>query len=238
MMADRLDGKAVAVFGGSSGMGFAVAERAVALGAAVTILSRNPSRLAQASDRLGGVASVAIDVRDAASVAAFFGGRDAFDHVVVSAAELTVGPLRSRTLEEERAAMDSKFWGAVNVAHAARINPGGSLTLVSGMLGVRPSGKATVLSAVNAAVDTLARALASEMAPVRVNCVSPGRIDTEWWDHLPDAERSALLDGTARTLPVKRVGRPEEIAVSIVHCMLNEFMTGSVLLVDGGGSIA
>lgn len=238
MISERLDGMTVAVFGGSSGMGFAVAERALALGAAVTILSRNPSRLAQAGERLGGVANVAVDVRDPAAVAAFFAGREAFDHVVVSAAELTVGPLRARSLDEERAAMDSKFWGAVNVAHAARIKAGGSLTLVSGMLGVRPSGKATVLSAINAAIDTLARALAGEMAPVRVNSVSPGRIDTEWWDHLPDADRAALLDGTARTLPVKRVGRPEEIAATIVHCMLNRFITGSVLVVDGGGSIA
>ncbi|QDZ03414.1 SDR family oxidoreductase [Nitratireductor mangrovi] len=237
-MGRSLEDKTVAVFGGSSGIGFAVAGQALAAGARVTILSRDPARLAAASSRLDRADTFALDVRDAAAVAAFFAARPAFDHVVVSAAQLSVGPLRQRRLEDERAAVDSKFWGAVHVAHAASITAGGSLTLVSGMLGVRPSGKATVLSAVNAALDTLACALASELAPVRVNCVAPGRIDTEWWDYLPSGQRDALLERTAEALPVGRVGQPQEIAATIVHCMLNGFLTGSVLSVDGGGSIA
>lgn len=95
-----------------------------------------------------------------------------------------------------------------------------------------------MLSAINAALDTLAKALATEMAPVRVNCVSPGRIETPWWDFLPPEERRALFERTAAGLPAKRVGRPEEIAAQIVHIMQNGFMTGSVVLVDGGGSVA
>ncbi|MBO6718916.1 MAG: SDR family oxidoreductase [Rhizobiaceae bacterium] len=237
-MGRSLEDKTVAVFGGSSGIGFAVAGQALAAGASVTILSRDPARLAAAASRLDYADTFALDVRDAAAVSAFFSARPAFDHVVVSAAQLSIGPLRQRRLEDERAAMDSKFWGAVHVAQAARITDGGSLTLVSGMLGVRPSGKATVLGAVNAALDALARALASELAPVRVNCVSPGRIDTEWWDSLAPPERAALLERTAEALPVGRVGRPQEIAVMIVQCMRNGFLTGSVLSVDGGGSIA
>jgi NAD(P)-dependent dehydrogenase (short-subunit alcohol dehydrogenase family) len=106
------------------------------------------------------------------------------------------------------------------------------------MIGTRPSGAATMLSAINAAIDTLAKALATEMAPVRVNCVSPGRIETPWWDFLPPAERQALFDRTAATLPLKRIGRPEEIAGQIIHLMQNGFMTGSVVLVDGGGSVS
>ena len=133
--------------------------------------------------------------------------------------------------------MESKLWGAIHVAHAARIREGGSLTLVSGMLGIRPSGGATILSVINAAIDTLAKALATEMAPIRVNCVSPGRLDTPWWDHLSDEDKRALLDRTAADLPVKRVGRADEIASQIVHVMENGFMTGSVILVDGGGSV-
>lgn len=233
-----LDGQSVAIFGGSSGIGFATAKAALALGARISLVSRNPERLARASASLGGAATAAIDVRDAAAVKSFFDVRDPFDHVVVSAAELSVGPLRARTLAESHAAMDSKFWGAVNVAHAARIRTGGSLTLVSGMIGTRPTGAATILSAINAAIDTLAKALATEMSPVRVNCVSPGRIDTPWWDHLPEEQRLALFERTAAGLPLKRVGKPEEIAAQIVHLMRNGFMTGSVVLVDGGGSVA
>lgn len=238
MTAAALAGQTVAVFGGSSGIGLATARAARGLGAKVTIVSRNADRLRDAAAAIGGAETAAIDVRDAEAVAGFFAAREAFHHVVVSAAELAVGPLRRRTLAESRAAFDSKFWGAVHVAHAARIVPEGSLTLVSGMIGTRPSGAATMLSAINAAIDTLAKALATEMAPVRVNCVSPGRIETPWWDFLPPAERQALFDRTAATLPLKRIGRPEEIAGQIIHLMQNGFMTGSVVLVDGGGSVS
>ncbi len=93
--------------------------------------------------------------------------------------------------------MESKFWSAAHVAREARMLPGGSLTLVSGMLSLRPSAEATILTAINAALEALAKALALELAPVRVNCVSPGRIDTEWWNRLPPDARQALLDRTA-----------------------------------------
>lgn len=233
-----LSGQTVAVFGGSSGIGLATAEAARALGARVTIASRTKARLRTAAARIGEAETAPLDVRDAEAVRRFFDQRDPFSHVVVSAAELAVGPLRQRSLADERSAMDSKFWGAVNVAHAARIHPDGSLTLVSGMIGTRPTGAATMLSAINAAIDALAKALATEMAPVRVNCVSPGRIETPWWDFLPAAERQALFDRTASGLPLKRIGRPEEIAGQIVHLMRNGFMTGAVVLVDGGSSVA
>ena len=95
-----------------------------------------------------------------------------------------------------------------------------------------------MLSAINAALDTLAKALATEMAPVRVNCVSPGRIETAWWDFLPHDQRQALFDRTAAGLPLKRIGKPDEIAALIVHLMTNGFMTGSVVLADGGGAVA
>lgn len=238
MSAAPLSNRTVAVFGGSSGIGLATAQAASALGARLTIASRTEARLREAARRIGQVETAVIDIRDAAAVKRFFDRRDPFDHVVVSAAELAVGPLRKRGLGDERAAMDSKFWGAVNVAHAARIRPDGSLTLVSGMIGTRPTGAATMLSAINAAIDALAKALATEMAPVRVNCVSPGRIETPWWDFLSPADRQALFDRTASGLPLKRIGRPEEVAAQIVHIMQNGFMTGSVVLVDGGGAVA
>ncbi|CAG1006943.1 MAG: SDR family oxidoreductase [Rhizobiaceae bacterium] len=238
MIAPALADQTVAVFGGSSGIGLATAQAAHALGANVTIASRSAIRLREAANAIGGAETAALDIRDADAVRRFFEQRHPFDHIVVSAAELAVGPLRKRSLADERAAMDSKFWGAVHVAHAARIRPGGSLTLVSGMIGVRPTGGATMLSAINAAIDALAKALATEMAPIRINCVSPGRIETAWWDFLPAADRQALFDRTAAALPLKRIGRAEEVAAQIVHLMQNGFMTGSVVLVDGGGSVA
>lgn len=238
MTVASIGGHAVAIFGGSSGIGLCTAEAAAAQGAHVTIVSRTQARLREARSRIGDVATATVDVRDAEAVQRFFDEREPFHHVVVSAAELTVGPLRRQTLAEARDAMESKFWGAVHVAHAAKIVPDGSLTLVSGMIGTRPTGAATMLSAINASLDTLAKALATEMAPIRVNCVSPGRIETPWWDFLPEDERRALFDRTAAGLPLKRIGRPQEIAAQMVHLMQNGFMTGSVVMVDGGGSVA
>jgi NAD(P)-dependent dehydrogenase (short-subunit alcohol dehydrogenase family) len=189
---ERLDGQRVVVFGGSSGIGQATAGLAHAHGAAVTIASRTGARLEAARAQLGDVEMAVLDLTDPRTVAHFFDGRPPFDHVVISAADLSVGPLRAQPLEEARRTMESKFWSAVHVAHAARIAPNGTLTLVSGMLGQRPSGKATMLSAVNAALDALAQALALELAPIRVNCVSPGRIDTPWWHHLDETAPGAV----------------------------------------------
>lgn len=233
-----LTGTRVALFGGSSGIGLATARTAQLAGAEVTLISRTATRLAAASSPLGGCETAALDVTDSAAVAGFFDARDPFDHVVVTAAALDPGPLRTQSLATARAAMESKFWGAVHVAHAARITEGGSLTLVSGMLGKRPAGGATILSAINAGLDALAQALALELAPTRVNCISPGRVDSTWWDHLSPEDRKALLDATAAKLPVKRIGQPEDIAQAILAAMTNTFMTGAVLMVDGGGQIA
>lgn len=233
-----LAGQRAAFFGGSSGIGLATAQAAARAGAKVTLISRTDARLAAGAKTLGGCETAALDVTDSDAVARFFAERDAFDHVVVTAAALDPGPLRGQSLATARAAMDSKFWGAVHVAHAAKITTGGSLTLVSGMLGKRPAGGATILSAINAGLDTLAQALALELAPTRVNCVSPGRVDSTWWDHLSAEDRKALLDATAAKLPVKRIGQPDDIAQAILAAMTNTFMTGAILMVDGGGQIA
>jgi NAD(P)-dependent dehydrogenase (short-subunit alcohol dehydrogenase family) len=233
-----LSGRRVLVMGGSSGIGCGVAQLAYELGADTTIASRSPERLAAARRTIGTVDVSPVDLTDAQAVARFFATHDPFDHVVVSAADLKAGSLRGLDLADSRAAMESKFWTAVHVAREACITPNGSLTLVSGILSRKPSPEATVLTAINAAVEALAQALALELSPVRVNCVSPGHVDTEWWDRLPPDERKDLLDRAAARLPVNRVGRPEDIAIQVIACMLNEFMTGTVVAVDGGASIA
>ncbi|MGO4837382.1 SDR family oxidoreductase, partial [Rhizobiaceae sp. 2RAB30] len=220
-----LQGQRVLVMGGSSGIGLGVAKLVRELGAEITIASRSSERLSAAREDIGAVATFAVDLTDPEAVRGFFAVQNPFDHVVVSAADLTTGPLRGTSLDDARIAMDSKFWSAVHVAREARIAPTGSLTFVSGILSWRPSPTATLLSAINAAVDVLAQALALELAPVRVNCVSPGRTDTAWWDRLPPVDRKSLLDRTAAGLPVRRVGRPDDIAKQVIIFMLNDFMT-------------
>jgi NAD(P)-dependent dehydrogenase (short-subunit alcohol dehydrogenase family) len=229
----------VLVVGGSSGIGFAVAAQIATAGAAVTIASRSKAKLEAARGTLGqSVEAVELDTADGAAVEHFFAAGAPWDHIVVSAAQTPSGPVRSLPLADAMTAMDSKFWGAYRIARAARIKGSGSLTLVSGFLSVRPSAAAVLQGAINAALEALARGLALELAPVRVNAVSPGLIDTPLWSRLSDDKRDAMFAGAAQRLPAGRVGRPEDIANAVMFLLTTPFATGSTVRVDGGGAIA
>jgi len=232
-----LSGARVLIVGASSGIGKAAAERFVRANATVYAASRGGEKLQLAAQEIGAEA-VALDTRDNAAVEAFFAGQAAFDHVVVSAAEARGGPVSGLALDDARAAMESKFWGAYQVARAAKINPGGSLTLVSGVLAHRPNPASVLQGAINAAIEALARGLALERAPVRVNTVSPGIIATPLWSGMPPAQRDAIFAATADRLPVRRVGQAEDVAAAILFVAANPFVTGSTVAVDGGGAIA
>ena len=179
-----------------------------------------------------------LDTGDDAAVIRFFADHEPFDHIVISAAQTSSGPVRGLSLDDARRAMDSKFWGAYRVARAARIVEGGSLTFVSGFLSVRPSAGAVLQGAINAALEALARGLALELAPVRVNAVSPGMIETPLWLGMPEEKRTAMFAGAAERLPARRVGQPEDIARAVLFLATTPFATGSTVRVDGGGAIA
>lgn len=229
----------VLVVGGSSGIGLATAQMAGAEGAEVTIASRSRHKLDRAVALIQGDAkAVELDTGDEEVVGRFFADREPFDHVVVSAAQTPSGPVRGLSLDEARRAMESKFWGAYRVARAARITEGGSLTFVSGFLSVRPSAGAVLQGAINAALEALARGLALELAPVRVNAVSPGLIETPLWAGMPDDRRAAMFAGAAERLPARRVGQPEDVARAVLFLLATPFATGSTVRVDGGGAIA
>lgn len=235
----KLEGKKVLVVGGSSGIGAAAAKALAELGAEVTIASRDPAKLQAAAAHIGGAVRTAVlDTANDAGLEAFFEAQGEFDHVVVSAAQTSSGPVRQLPLVEAYAAMNSKFWGAYRVARAAKIAPGGSLTLVSGFLSARPSKTSVLQGAINAALEALARGLALELSPVRVNAVSPGLIATELWSRMTEEARNTMFEGAAARLPAKRVGQPEDIANAIVYLVTTPFATGSTVLVDGGGVIA
>ena len=236
---NTLQGQTVLVVGGSSGIGAAAAKALAALGAEVTIASRSATKLEEAAARIGGKVHTAIlDISDDAALEAFFASQGSFDHIVVSAAQTSSGPVKTLPLADAYASMNSKFWGAYRVARAARINAGGSLTLVSGFLSVRPSKTSVLQGAINAALEALVRGLALELSPVRVNAVSPGLIATELWSRMDEAKRTAMFEGAAERLPAKRVGQPEDIANAISYLVTTPFATGSTVLVDGGGAIA
>jgi NAD(P)-dependent dehydrogenase (short-subunit alcohol dehydrogenase family) len=231
-----LAGKKVVVVGGSSGIGLATAELAKREGADVIIASRNAEKLNAVAATLGARA-IAADVTHDKSVEDLFAACGVVDHVVVTAAQLRSGPFKTVAMEDVRSTMEGKFWGAWRVAKSAQIAPGGSLTLVSGFLSIRPRPNSAIVGAANGAIESLARSLALELAPVRVNCVSPGIIDTPIRAAMPEAARLDMLAKTAASLPVGRVGTGEDIARQILAFMTIGFATGSIVYLDGGALI-
>ena len=229
-------GKKVVVVGGSSGIGLATAELVKREGADVVIASRSAARLDPVAERLK-VTAIPTDVTSDQSVAELFRRTGPVDHVVLTAAQLRTGPFKTVALEDVRATMEGKFWGAWRVAREAEIRPGGSLTLVTGFLSVRPRPNSAIISAANGALESLTRALALELAPVRVNAVSPGVIDTPIRAAMPEAARKEMLAKTAAALPVGRVGAAEDIAQQISSFMANGFATGAIVYLDGGALV-
>lgn len=231
-----LKGKKVVVVGGSSGIGLATAEIAKQEGADVVIASRNAEKLKAAEIKLG-VKAIAVDVTSDDSVVNLFRQCGVVDHVVVTAAQLKTGPFKTVAMDDVRATLEAKVWGAWRVARSADIRQGGSLTLVSGFLSIRPRPNSAIVSVANGALESLTRALALELAPIRVNCVSPGLIDTPIRAAMPEAARKEMLAKAAAALPVRRVGLADDIAKQILAYMANEFATGSIIYLDGGGLI-
>lgn len=231
-----LGGKRVIVIGGTSGIGFAIAEFACTLGAAVVVGSRSQFNVEATVKRLPRSTGHLVDLRDETSVAAFFAAVGPFDHLAVTAGDWDT-PMFSSTqdldLAQAKEALAVRFWGALLAAkHAGgSIAPDGSITLTSGMLAHRP-GKGTVMAtAFGGAVEHLTRGLAVDLAPVRVNAVCPGLILTDVVKQRPEATLKAMVAHQ----PLPRVGTPAEAATAYVYLMLNGYATGQILAVDGGG---
>jgi NAD(P)-dependent dehydrogenase (short-subunit alcohol dehydrogenase family) len=231
----------VVIVGGSSGMGLALAGTLLDAGADVTMVGRSPDRLASAARSLGGSArlrTVVADISREQDVERLFTSTGPIDHVVTTAADVAGAyqPIVSFDVEAARGVIDSKLIGAVLIAkHAApKLTATGSITLTSGIAAYRPAPSGSMVAAVNAALSSLAAALAMELAPIRVNVVSPGWIDTPIWDTVAGSGKAATLDAMARRLPAGRVGRPDDVAQAFLSVMGNGFITGTVLHVDGG----
>ncbi|GAB3628704.1 short-chain dehydrogenase [Pandoraea terrae] len=235
----KFESQRVLVIGGSSGIGLAAAQAFAASGAAVTIASRSQAKLDAALSAIGpGARAVKLDTTDADAVQHFFDGHDPWDHVIVSAAQTASGPVRKLPLADAQAALGSKFWGAYHVARAARIRDGGTLTLVSGYLSVRPSAASVLQGAINAAIEALGRGLALELAPVRVNTVSPGLTVTPLWDKMSEDDRATMFANAAARLPARRVVAAADVANAIIYLASTPSATGSTVLLDAGGAIA
>jgi NAD(P)-dependent dehydrogenase (short-subunit alcohol dehydrogenase family) len=233
----RLDGEKVLVIGGSSGIGLEIARLANSVGARVIIASRSQERLdAARTDLGGGVEAVQIDVLRDSSVMAAFDTTGLVDHVVFTPPGGTVGKIREIDTDAALSGLDAKVIAAVRTAKYAKIAETGSLTFLTGQFARRPLPGMIMGAVVNGAIDVLAKGLAVELAPLRVNTISPGVIDTPLHARLPDEMRTNMYKNAAARLPVGRVGRPEDIAMMAIQVMTNKFLTGTIIEVDGGAN--
>ena len=230
---DGLRGSHVVVVGGTSGIGRAVAEAALAAGAVVTVGARHVERMAA---DLPDASALTVDVTEDASVEEAFTAIGELDHLVCTAASGFPPGLLRAPADDVRALIETKFWGQYRCvrAAAARIRPGGSITLTSGIRSRRPLDGSGAFAVANSAVEGMARALAVEIAPIRVNAIAPGVIDTPVFDALPEDVRARRLATMATQTTVGRVGRAEEVAATVLMLMANGFVTGTVLDIDGG----
>ncbi|WP_034091713.1 SDR family oxidoreductase [Streptacidiphilus albus] len=240
-MNNTADTQRIVVIGGTSGIGFAVARAAATQGSNVVVASSSQERVDLAVKKLGGSAEgIRLDVADEAALAAFFDRIGEFDHLVYTAGEsLLLKPLADLTGEESRAFFERRFWSALLAAKYAtpKLRPGGSITFTSGAFATRPVPGASLAATVTAAVEGLTRALALELAPLRVNAVRLGAIRTELWDSTV-SEPEAFLQAQGSGLPVQRVGSPEEAATAYLYLLGNGYATGTVLTLDGGAALA
>jgi NAD(P)-dependent dehydrogenase (short-subunit alcohol dehydrogenase family) len=232
-----LHAQRVVVIGGSSGIGFAIARGALAEGAIVTIGSSSAANVEAAVARLGaGASGSAVDVRDEASVAAFFEHVGAFDHLAFTAGDW--GPLRGGgaiaqlDLAKANATFLVRFWGALTaIKHAqGRISASGSITVTDGVIAHRPRKGAALSTAMAGAIEHLTRALAVELAPVRVNAVCPGYVLTEVFKNVTEDQLRKMTE----RVPLPRAGAPAEVAEAYLYLMRGGYSTGQVLVVDGG----
>lgn len=232
-MTSSLSGKTIIVIGGSSGIGAAVAQAAFARGAHVIVAGR---RLAPGSD--SGLRSEPVDVTDSASLTQLFETVGRFDHLVyTSGPSVRAKPLIETDLDEAQDNFDVKLWGALRaIQHALPfLHEQGSITLTSGQLGRTLATGQFIKTGINAATEALGKQLAKELAPRRVNVISPGVIDTPAYAGLGQEQRLAMFAKAGQGLPVGRVGQAEEVAAGYVLAMENGFMTGAVVDIDGGG---
>jgi len=233
-----LQNKRVVILGGSSGIGLAVAEQAASQGAKIVIASSNAERVQKAVESLGGNAQGhTLDLSDEEAVETLFAKLGAVDHLVFTAGDsLHLQNLADTDLKQARRACELRYWAALAaVKYASKsIRKGGSIVLSTGVAGQRPHKGWVIAASVCGTIEALTRALALELAPIRVNAVSPGVVRTNLWQNMTAPERERLYEDVGNNLPVGRVGEARDIAQAYLFLMQEEFSTGQTLVVDGG----
>ncbi|WP_394831851.1 SDR family oxidoreductase [Pendulispora rubella] len=228
----------IIVFGASSGIGESVAALAHRHGARTVAVGRDRTKLEGLRGRLSGVEIASVDASRREDVDAFFRDQGAFDHLVIAlSGGKGAGLFRELPLEDVRSGFEGKFFPQLNVAQAALSTlrkEGGSITFISAASARSVAPGTAGLTAINAAIESVIPILALELAPIRVNGISPGVVDTPWWNDVPADVKAGFFDRARANLPVRRVGTPEEVAELVWFLAHAAFVTGSVYEIDGG----
>ena len=233
----ELLGQIVVVIGGSAGIGLETARRARAEGAEVILVGRNPDRLEHAARELGALSSAAFDAADADRLAGFFQALPTpIDHVLVTAGRPYYTSLADMDFEQAHREVDEHLWLALHVAReaAGKVRPGGTLLFMSGTAARRPGVGGPIVSALTAGLPALTATLALELAPVRVNLIAAGFVDTPLSASVLGEQLEERRQQLRATLPIGRVVGPAEIAALAVHLMTNTALTGATYDIDGG----
>jgi NAD(P)-dependent dehydrogenase (short-subunit alcohol dehydrogenase family) len=232
-----LAGQTVVVIGGSAGIGLETARRARAEGADVILTGRNPERLDAAAREIGALSASAFDAADLVRLEQFFAEAPTpIDHVMVTAGGPYYAPLAELDLEKARRNVDEHLGLALGVARNAvgKVRAGGSLLFIGGTGGRRTGVGLAVIGAMTAALPALVANLALELAPIRVNLIAPGFVDTPLSASLLGEALEQRREELRATLPIGRVVGPEDVAALAVHLMTNTALTGATYDVDGG----
>jgi NAD(P)-dependent dehydrogenase (short-subunit alcohol dehydrogenase family) len=230
-----LENKKIIVAGGSSGIGLATARMLQEAGGSVTVTGRNEAKLNSAKTL--GLSVAQVDSSDTAALDTFFSSQGTIDHLVIAVSGAKgMGNFSELSLADLRAGFEEKFWVQLGTLKAALpyLHPTGSVTLVTAISATAKFPGTSGLAAINGALEIMVPVLAKELKPLRINAVSPGVIDTDWWSFLPGEVKKQAFDSYASQIAVGRIGQPADIAGAIRFLTENEYMTGKIIACDGG----
>ncbi len=237
-----LKAKKIVVLGGSSGLGLATAKLADQMGAEVIIVSNNESRLNKALGELSSKSKYyVVDLNQEEQIKSFFQEIGKFDHLIYTAGEnLDLKPIADLEVDQAKEFFNLRYWSAfASVKYGApSLNPGGSICLTSGTAAIKPMAGWSLATSVCCAMIGFTRAMAVELAPIRVNCVSPGLIKTNLWDNVPSEQRENMYKMATDLSLVKKLGEPEYVAQAYIYLIGQPFCTGQTIVVDGGSVLA